>query len=177
MLRLSMGRLFDIVVGHLREAVGGDVGSDGNGAGAGVAAATASNGSAATTTSSSKSSSSGDGAVISTTTSGGGGGGSSASGDGSSDRQLPKMFIYSGHDSTILPLLLAFGVDIEAQGWPPYLSTMCVLTLPGWCAWFEGGARWLCLCCWDSCAPLYALSTPIRLTSMRLTNPPLPSFL
>ncbi|GFR44810.1 hypothetical protein Agub_g6146 [Astrephomene gubernaculifera] len=34
----------------------------------------------------------------------------------------PRMYLYSGHDSTIMPLLAALGLDVTH--WPPYLSNL-----------------------------------------------------
>ncbi|KAG2424099.1 hypothetical protein HXX76_014774 [Chlamydomonas incerta] len=34
----------------------------------------------------------------------------------------PRMYLYSGHDSTIMPLLSALGLDVSH--WPPYLSNI-----------------------------------------------------
>ncbi|GIL63317.1 hypothetical protein Vafri_17410 [Volvox africanus] len=42
---------------------------------------------------------------------------------GSADgKSRPKMYLYSGHDSTIMPLLSAMGLDITK--WPPYMSNL-----------------------------------------------------
>lgn len=35
---------------------------------------------------------------------------------------LPRMYLYSAHDTTIMPLVVAMGVDIDT--WPPYLSNL-----------------------------------------------------
>ncbi|GBF94338.1 hypothetical protein Rsub_06960 [Raphidocelis subcapitata] len=56
----------------------------------------------------------------------GGDGDRDGGGGGDAGRAQPKAFFYSGHDSTLLPILLALGVDIEANGWPPYLSNICI---------------------------------------------------
>lgn len=36
--------------------------------------------------------------------------------------QQPRMYLYSAHDTTIMPLVVAMGVDIDT--WPPYLSNL-----------------------------------------------------
>lgn len=40
----------------------------------------------------------------------------------SSSAQAPRMYLYSGHDSTIMPILSALGVDLST--WPPYTSNL-----------------------------------------------------
>jgi len=37
-------------------------------------------------------------------------------------RSAPKLFVYSGHDTTIIPLFEAFEMDKEVIEWPPYSS-------------------------------------------------------
>lgn len=39
----------------------------------------------------------------------------------------PRMLLYSGHDTTLMPLLLALGQDLT--DWPPYMSHLVRLTL------------------------------------------------
>lgn len=36
----------------------------------------------------------------------------------------PRMYLYSGHDSSLMPLLAALGVHVER--WPPYLSNLAL---------------------------------------------------
>lgn len=71
-----------------------------------------------------------------------------------------KMYMYSGHDSTIMPLLVALGKEVES--WPTYMSNLvfenwrtpegqryvkvsrfvcvCVCALVGWGGWIRGAA-------------------------------------
>ena len=86
MLRLSMGRLFDLMLDNMHAAAG-VAGSAGAGA-SGESSPAVANG-------------------------GGGEGGAGA---------LPKLHLYSGHDSTLLPLLLGEGVP-AGRGAPPAASS------------------------------------------------------
>jgi hypothetical protein len=50
-----------------------------------------------------------------------GGGGSGEVGDAAA---ASKMFLYSGHDSSLMPLLAALGKHVV--DWPPYLSNLAL---------------------------------------------------
>lgn len=81
-LRLSMGRLLDILLGNMEAALQRQPGG-------------------------------------SSSSSGGAAGGQQQQ----PAQQQPRLMLFSGHDSTIMPLLTALGADLTS--WPPYMSNLC----------------------------------------------------
>jgi hypothetical protein len=41
---------------------------------------------------------------------------------GAKATKLPKLYLFSGHDTTVMPLAKTLGVDL--QRWPPYCSNI-----------------------------------------------------
>ena len=39
---------------------------------------------------------------------------------------IPRLALYSGHDTTLLPLLISLGKDVWNGIWPPYASMMVI---------------------------------------------------
>jgi hypothetical protein len=112
-LRLGMGVLMGMMVQRMEAAA----------AAAEAAAQAASSGEGAAAAAGS--SSSGEGAAAAAGSSGGGDGDSSNSGASSSaSPAATRMFLYSGHDSSLMPLLAALGKEV--RGWPPYLSSLAL---------------------------------------------------
>ena len=71
--------------------------------------------------------SSGEGAAAAAGSSSSGGGDGDSSNSGASSSASPaatRMFLYSGHDSSLMPLLAALGKEV--RGWPPYLSSLAL---------------------------------------------------
>lgn len=59
---------------------------------------------------------------------------------GSSPAAGPRMYLYSGHDSSLMPILSALGLDLHA--WPPFVSNIVLelWELPAGAAGKEGEA-------------------------------------
>jgi hypothetical protein len=102
-LRLGMGVLMGMMVQRMEAAA----------AAAEAAAQSASSGEGAAAAAGSSSSSTGsDGAS------------SSSGASSSATPAATRMFLYSGHDSSLMPLLAALGKDV--RDWPPYLSSLAL---------------------------------------------------
>lgn len=109
-LRLSMGRLLHTLVANMEAAVAQMEAQAAarSGSGSGSAGAARGSGGAARD-------------------SGGGGGGNGAGGaaggpEGGDKPDQPRMLLFSGHDTTVWPLLLALGQEVDH--WPPYASNL-----------------------------------------------------
>lgn len=63
--------------------------------------------------------------------------------EGVSGKAQHKMHLYSGHDSTVMPLLVALGKEVES--WPSYMSN---LVFENWRT--PSGERYIKVCvgCW-----------------------------
>ena len=110
MLRLGMGVLMHTMVGRMEAAAAAaqagssQAAASGGGAPAGGDAASASSG------------------VSSLPAAAAPAGGANAAAPAALPPGQPRMFLYSGHDTSVMPLLAALGKRVE--NWPPYLSNL-----------------------------------------------------